>query len=51
MTTMREGRSRVSSVAMLLGMALVSTSRTGPRFIPATGAPDRASGKTRPEAM
>ena len=49
-TTMRFGCKRTSSAAIEAGMALVSTRSIGPLVMPATGAPESASAKTRPEA-
>ena len=48
-TTIREGRSRSNSVAIALGIASGRTSNTGLPLRAATGAPDSASVKTKPE--
>ena len=45
------GRSRSSSSLMTPGTLSCSTRSVGPGVIPATGAPESASGKTSPEAM
>ena len=48
---MRWGRRRASSVRMDSGMRVGDTSNMGLPETPATGAPERASLKTSPEAM